>query len=787
MWAPPGPSQITMKRIVPPSEPAQAPSPTKPSFRQRNRAATTSDDSLVHVNASSLSLPAQGIRHDRSISSSSSLTPPISASTSSSHSGPPSAGLPKLPPPVPTAYPPVPGHNRGGSYTVPNRSGNLTAKKSLPDLRKSHAKIIEERRKDSTEVGRSPLDLGYNRSQHQSRRLSPTDEKSVPLKAMASADVMRRTKESAVRDQRAPDTPSLDESRNSYFRRLSMLPPSTISKAVSPSMLMFIDAVRGLFFALTQLHSALREYVNFAVSDRVAGVFARVLEPAGKYMSNLINALDRFDSTSRRSAPPVAAMRGVVDAAKESIAVFGKIVAVLRFQTPAFRDADVRYTRQLLMNVYGGMAEIAQSWKMMAPLLVEIRPILHPESRGLAPPMAKSNSVSGGRTPISPIPESGESQSPERVFRPLPVPPGQSQIANVHLASSMPPVGSSPRGKSRRHAGSFSTEDVERGMMMGTPVAPSRTDWPDLSRTIFEDNEVAEATAPPPFPLHAEPEPPHMTPPQGPQRESLPPIVTSFSQPPRSRHAAMSSAGSSFLYAPNLGQRSLSVDIRPPTPASATLFDEDLLDQVETATDVAFTVWLRLAEDIGASSQQFTHGKDDSISSTNSALHPEGHRNGRLPSRQYNELVSNLSIAEQVTTTLRESLMGLRANPFAYTSLPDNAQAFIKIVVKVLELVKLVSGVHSFSVPVRQALSVLTQATRECAILIQVSSLRPSPAAASNTSLVTEYKDYSKPDFTLGAMSSNEDLPSSGLRGLHLPRQQQIKDRQPALSPLYGR
>jgi hypothetical protein len=571
-----------------------------------------------------------------------------------------------------------------------------------------------------------------------------------------------------------PDAPTLDESRNSYFRRVSMLPASTISKAVSPAMLMFIDAVRGLLFALTHLHSALRQYVNFAVSDRVAGVFARVLEPAGGYLSNLINALDRFDSTSRRTAPPVTAVRGVVDAAKESIAVFGKIVAVLRFQTPAFRDADVRYTRQLLLSIYGGMAEIAQSWKTIAPLLVEIKPILHPEAaRALGAPMSKSNSMSG-RTPISPIPESGEAHSPERT-RPLAAstsaltPGPASYAAAVAAPGQSPPNFTSPRGKNRRHAGSFSTEDVERGMMMGVPGQGQvhahahpphtpRNDWPDLSRTIFEDNEAMADTAPPPFPLHAEPEPPNVTPPQVLQRDALPPIVTSFAAA-RGRHAAMSSSGSS-LYAQSGaggGVRSLSVDVRPPTPASATLFDEDLLDQIETTTDLAFNVWLRLSEDINAplaAASAYAHGKSDSISSAS------GLDRTPLSAKQYSELVQNLSRAEQVTMTLRASLMGLRANPFAYAhaSLPENAQTFIFQVVKLLNVIKALSPHRQFSTPTRQGLSQLTQATRECAILIQVSSLQPSSAASASASLSMSASASASASASISASASSASV-----------------------------
>lgn len=771
-WVAPGATPLTMKKIasIPDQLNASAFPLSPPAFPAGPNLVVAAIETAppLRMNPSTVSLPSQGSHHDRSASSSS-LTPPASA-TSSSQSIPSSMSSGKPPSGVSAAT----GHNRGASDTATHRlSGQLTAKKSLPDLRQSHAKIIEERRGEAADEAR-PLGFsmgarGGNWQPKFPSQLGREDDKRT-VKRKGSMDVIQLPPPGAViADKRgSQEGPAIDESRNSYFRRVSMLPPSTISKAVSPALLHFVDAVRGLLFALTQLHSALRQYLNFAVSDRVAGVFARVVEPAGGYLTNLINALDRFDSMSRRSAPPASTVRAVIDAAKESIAVFAKIVAVLRLQTPAFRDADVRYSRQLLLNLYGGMTEIASSWAAMSPLLLEIRPILWPnmQPQHLAPPMSKSNSLTG-RTPVSPILERGESQSPAR-----------PRTGGSGSQQSMPPPGTSPRGKSRRHAGSFSTQDVERGMLMGSPSAP-RTDWPDLSRTIYEDGEgeLPAGAVPPPFPLHAEPEPP----------AAPPHMVTSFSQPARSRHAPQSSQGSSHLSAPNGAPRKLSVDVRPPTPASATLYDEEFLDVIERATDVAFAVWLRLAEEIGISQPPFMHSKSDSMSSSGSggfrlAAH-DARRPATIPVRQYADLVSLLSTAEHVTTKLRESYMGLRANPFSFTNttIPDDTHAFIKTVVSVSQQIKAISTSHTFSHQIRSSLSQLTQAARECAILMQVSSLRSNASTPALVPPSTVGSDYGHGHHSpMNPMSSNEDLaqpPTNGLRGLHLPTRHPLRGR----------
>lgn len=621
-------------------------------------------------------------------------------------------------------------------------------------------------------------------------------ERTRALLRKGSADMLRRMKNDISAGpsgkRNSQDGPLIDESRNSYFRRLSTLPSSSISKSISPSLLKFIDAIRGILFALSQLHSALKQYLVFAVNERITGVLDRVMEPAGTYLNGLINALDRFDSMSRRNNPPIQAIRGVIDATKESVAVFAKVIAVLRLQVPALKGNDVRYTRTLLLMIYGSMAEVARSWQAMAPLIMEIRPLVSVEASSVAMravgghKMMATNSLPG-RTPISPIPERGESHSPPSVPRssmstitggsPLPGVVEESPVSSrTYNAAEQ---GNGPRN--RRQAGSFSSHDVERGMLMGSPVAPKTQDAPpklgyirhrpsESASTLLEqmeESEIEEDTPNaeiPPFPIKAiSPNGTSslvpITPPEIDQAQPVAMVATS-SHSARPRHKPSSSSGSSHAlsFANGLSQpfRKLSVDVRPATPASATLFDDDLLDVIESATDIAFVVWLRLAEDIGSSAfSQPGHAKSNSQSSISSTL--DSARLGQVPymgdtsslssgrpitisPKHHAELLGLLSVAEQITTTLRESLMGLRANPHSYhqTTLPDDAQSFIKTVIRVSQLVKVISANHSFPVSVRQSISKLTQATRECAILIQVSSLRPgssTPAPMSAFSM----------------------------------------------------
>ncbi|KAK6903093.1 hypothetical protein I203_108355 [Kwoniella mangroviensis CBS 8507] len=801
-------SQETVKRAVFPQNHDDRPrTPTRPFVLGRSRSATLSDDALARSYSPG---PSQYSpyrpRHSRDPSASSFTSPPSASTESSAHSRMPSASNLPQPPAIPATQ----GHSRGASYTATQRlSGNLTVKKSLPDLRQSHAQIIQDRNNDGQPIEETrPLGLGiaapgvpkfqlpgrgWGGEMMRSPTAGPTmsgQERSRVMNRKGSIEMMRRTSGDMsgemAEKRNSQDGPQIDESRNSYFRRLSTLPVSTISKSIPPVLLKFIDAVRGILYALSQLHSALRQYLVFAVSERIASVFSRVMEPAGNYMNTLINALDRFDSMSRRNSPPVHVIRNVIDAAKESVAVFAKVVAVLKMQIPALKNNDIRYTRTLLTMIYGSMAEVACSWQSMAPLLAEMRPLLVTDVSGLAMrlmegvKMVPTGSLSG-RTPISPIIERRESQSPASVSKstvggsPLVPQLEDSPAPAVVHATSLRTM-----GKSRRQAGSFSSLDVERGMLMGSPGGPRSNEMntsdqlstpgsylrhrPSESATIVldqqteesdeEEEESSQAPIPPPqFPIsttspNGTPFTIPGTPPEiVPSHQHIAMVPASS---PQGRHHPSSSSGSSHAMAmsftsnnPPAPSRKLSVDVRPPTPASASVFDEDLLDVIETAADVAFTCWLKLAEDIGASSPPFSqHQKSGSqsslLSNAESTRMGMGPFSAKRPStisvKHHTELLHLLSIAEQITAGLRESLMGLRANPSTYTTttLPDDAQAFIKTVVKVSELVKIISATHNFPMSVRAACSRLTQSTRECAILIQVSSLRPSNATPAS-------------------------------------------------------
>ena len=406
--------------------------------------------------------------------------------------------------------------------------------------------------------------------------------------------------------------PSMDVERNSYFRRLSTLPPSTISATIPESLLAMIDSARGILFAVSQIYQSLRHYTVFAIDDRLSGLLGKVLDPASTYMAHLINALDRFDSLSRRGTPPPSVCRGVLESCRDNVAVFGKVVGVLHLQLKVLAGFDdARYSRSLLLMLYGSMAEISNSWQTMAPHLDAVLPHLS-EYRSPPPAVSSSKMHTIPTTPlntrggISPIREKQSSASPP-MTRATPgtnVPNGISRMA-------------------RRHAGSFSTRDVQIGKAL-----PSTTEEPSSSSL---------SPLPVTQPLRSALRKPTITP-----QTSLPHSQSSsVDSPLGSTHSRQGSSSSAI---PGLGQSSYPLsNLHQDSPPSriphsslevpsdsSKMVDEDLLDTMEAATETARSVWRMMDE----------------------VLHTSKESNS--------ELVESLQRGQDITKRLKEKIQAMR-------------------------------------------------------------------------------------------------------------------------------
>ncbi|KNZ59970.1 hypothetical protein VP01_1634g1 [Puccinia sorghi] len=432
-------------------------------------------------------------------------------------------------------------HNRNASSSSSSqwvrKRPELRLKKSLPDLRRNHAEIMVER---SADVERAYF--GLNRSPHNT--MPPNSSSSVTF-SLNSPSLADRGPRSAVTlsngslftpglvassQPTAPsvssrntdlarsggtqirrikigttgDEDSLAGDRNSgaYFRRLSMLPASTISKQVPTPLLQLMDGIRGILFSLSQIYAALKQFVMFATQDRLPGALSRMTSAADDSMGKLINSLDRFDSSTRRAQPELEVVQQVFKSCRDNVIVFGKLVNVLSIQLKVLMgSADVRYSRTLLLSLYGATAEIAMSWQMITPLVDDVvsLPSLR-KSKPLPPPLPLpppsnlheskeesfvSSSLSSDLQRATTISASDlrqtmprehfqtdhqahfpESSTTKHSFDPikttlLNTSSGPAANNNNNMMLISPGAASSTQTKGRRHAGSFVAEDVQ--------------------------------------------------------------------------------------------------------------------------------------------------------------------------------------------------------------------------------------------------------------------------------------------------------------------------------------
>ncbi|KAI0664592.1 RAM signaling pathway protein-domain-containing protein [Cubamyces menziesii] len=505
---------------------------------------------------------------------------------------------------------PLPHMNGNNGTRVPLKPPSV--KKSLPDLRPS----------------RLHLPNGSHRAAAASADHLPSSHYHHPFNSITDEPV------SASPVSMDRPVPSMDTERNSYFRRLSTLSAATISQAIPPSLLAVVDAARGILFALSQIYQTLQHYTVYAIDERLSAVLLKVLGPASTYMSQLIHALDRFDTVSRRALPSALICRAVVENCRDNVTVFGKAVRVLSMQLKVLaKHDDVRYTRQMLLVLYGAMSEIAAAWQSMASHVEAVRPYLW-DAR--PPPSSKYGSktptLRGTLATDKPrLPASAPPMSP--TFSPIQETPSRSHLRTTATQRSL------DLGKvhvSRRHAGSFSSKDVEIGKMLPSYVEP------------------------PPFPPSFNGGFQHSTPTQPrTMRRLVLPLGQHGSHDlqigTHSRHGSQSSLLAPSNSSPQLGGA---------PSGSSTLVDKDLLGTMKAAVEAAPEIWELMDEMLDSEESNANGGEG-------------GKASGKDEFREV------LARAKDVTERLRQSIAAVQDGAHSQAvdgkALHDDAHIFVKV------------------------------------------------------------------------------------------------------------
>ena len=513
----------------------------------------------------------------------------------------------------------------------------------------------------------------------------------------------------------------MDGERHSYFRRFSVLQSSSISKTIPDSLLRLVDAARGILFAVSQIYQALRHYTVDAIDERLASVLLKVLDPASGYITQLINALDRFDSMSRRTLPTPLVCRGVFESCKDNVAIFGKAVGVLALQLKVLATQDdVRYTRQMLLVLYGAAAEISNAWRSMVPLLESVEPLLRDHR---PPPATKTRP--GGQSLALPV-------SPNPITSPTP------PLASFPGRPTFVPLDSSAPAErthiARRHAGSFSSRDVETGRIMASSNEP----------TIMQKGVAVGTAAETPTPRVARRQP------------GLLPLYSasmattarkgSQSRDAHSRQGSLSSLlESSPSSSPSITGR-LAVDI--PTTLDS-LVDKEAIDAMSKAVEAAPPIWTMM----------------DCITADMSETRDDIKELLVRAQRVTEQLKSDISLLQDGVYVDRKTLRN-DAHLFVKVSSAilgthcgaHDSRSMFQLVVHLSTDVKSYVDSHPLSTALRANMVKLTNATEEFVILLHVSSFSNASTPRPYTPLVNGLSSNSA---IIGAASEDSHLGAS--------------------------
>ena len=307
----------------------------------------------------------------------------------------------------------------------------LVEKKVLPDLPTD--KVPTKAVPDPSEF-RAPLT-----SHDESRTLEESFNLSSIQKDSDSTLGSTLVHPDYIQGSNALPSPTMDCA--SYFRRSATL---TLNNSLPNSLLCLLESARSILFAMGRLYQTLDQYVHQAFDERLPSIFRKSLDPANMNITFLIRSLDHFDDLSQKARPPSTVCRALVESCRNVVITMKKAVGLLTLQIGQ-EPFNRRYSRWLILELYAITAEIALAWQAMVPYVDSLRPFLY---GGVFTPSSYAGNSENSVGPTSLI------NSDLRFARLRPAETlhrgsGQNGTVRVRMA--------------RRHAGSFSSKDVEIG------------------------------------------------------------------------------------------------------------------------------------------------------------------------------------------------------------------------------------------------------------------------------------------------------------------------------------
>lgn len=553
---------------------------------------------------------------------------------------------------------PEPGmmHNRTSSYTntlQKPQPTSMNGKKSLPDLR----------------IASRDHNISASLEGYLQPSISGNGDAVGEPSILPSTSLRQDSESSSGSVQR----PILDDShvsyprpslvvvveRSSYFRRSVA---TGTNESLPKCLSLFLETARTILFALGQLYQALDQYILHGGHERLFVRFKKVLEPANVNILHLIRSLDRFDDASRKTLPSPAICRGLVESCRDTITSFRKAVVVWMSQIGLEAADDARFLRWLILELYATNAELSIAWQAMVPQVDSLRPFLH---GGVFP---QSSQLSGTHVALT------DSTSQSRDLAPA---------VRLRPTETLGPLGSGRARTARRHAGSFSSKDVQIGKEL-----PSYDIIPSMAGGLATDTPTLRT----------------------PKRLATVPIVTTtassnssnphnpYSYFPPTQHVRYNSQSSlhddSFVMSPSTSPES-----------HVTHFSAEIL-AVQDALDTASIVWDQIEDALShvASNDQ--------------------------------DIRESLETARSATRRLARNVADLSEGDFEVDKrlFKENVHAFLKTIVQLSNILKSHSNLRLVPAALRSNMAKLTNSTQDFAVLLQASSISFAPRSSSPTS-----------------------------------------------------
>ncbi|KAF9576850.1 RAM signaling network component [Mortierella alpina] len=153
-----------------------------------------------------------------------------------------------------------------------------------------------------------------------------------------------------------------------YFQRLAAYPP--LSQPLPSERVKLVEAARGILFALSQIYRAVKQVVGCSTDEKFSLPFVRLLQSANSAMTQLIQSLDKFDSSAQVQVPDQPTCAEIVRCCESNVGAFRKLVHMVQMQLRNISVvADARLVRNLVLMLHGALSEIRVAWDSLLPLI----------------------------------------------------------------------------------------------------------------------------------------------------------------------------------------------------------------------------------------------------------------------------------------------------------------------------------------------------------------------------------------------------------------------------------